>query len=131
MYQHNGKTTDKLIEEEAEITSIPDKREHDVLVSTGEQITIAKLAMCLQKQGYEAISYTGWQLPIITNSINGNARIKEIATDRIKDDLANRRIVVVAGFQGVDKELNITTLGRRRLRHDSCCLSRCTTSPKM
>lgn len=112
MYQHSGKTTDKLIEEEAEITSTPNKREHDVLVSTGEQITIAKLSMCLQKQGYEAISYTGWQLPIITNSINGNARIKEIAIDRIKSDLAKRKIVVVAGFQGVDEDLNITTLGR-------------------
>lgn len=112
MYQHNGKTTDKLIAEEAEITNMPSKREHDVLVSTGEQITIAKLCMCLQKMGYDAISYTGWQIPILTNHIYGNARIKEIATDRIKDDLQERKIVVVAGFQGVDEDLNITTLGR-------------------
>lgn len=112
MYPHNGKTTDKLIEEEAEITNAPSKREHDVLVSTGEQITIAKLCMCLQKMGYDAISYTGWQIPILTNCIHGNARIKEIATDRIVSDLNQRKIVVVAGFQGVDEDLNITTLGR-------------------
>ena len=112
MYQHNGKTTDKLISEEAEITTSPNKREHDVLVSTGEQITIAKLCMCLQKMGYDAISYTGWQIPIITNGINGNARIKEVCTDRIIDDLNQRKIVVVAGFQGIDEDLNITTFGR-------------------
>lgn len=112
MYLHNGKTTDKLIAEEAEITAIPNKREHDVLVSTGEQITVAKLCMCLQKMGYPAISYTGWQIPIITNHIYGNARIKNIATDRIKNNLKEKKIVVVAGFQGIDEELNITTLGR-------------------
>lgn len=112
MYPHNGKTTDKLISEEAEITKIPNKREHDVLVSTGEQITISKLCICLQEMGYSAVSYTGWQIPIITNSIYGNARIKEIATDRIKRDLNERKIVVVAGFQGIDEDLNITTLGR-------------------
>lgn len=67
LYLHNGKTTDKLINEEAEITDNPSKREHDVLVSTGEQITIAKLCMCLEKLGYSAISYTGWQVPNITS----------------------------------------------------------------
>lgn len=112
LFLHNGKTTDKLIEEEAEITKMPNKREHDVLVSTGEQITVSKLAMCLEQLGYNAISYTGWQVPILTNQIYGNARIKEIATDRIKKDLKEGKIVVVAGFQGVDKDLNITTLGR-------------------
>lgn len=112
MYQHNGKTTDKLILEEAQITDKPNKREHDVLVSTGEQITISKLCMCLNEMGYDAISYTGWQVPIITNPIYGNARIKDIATDRIKTNLNEGKIVVVAGFQGVDENLNITTLGR-------------------
>lgn len=111
-YQHNGKTTDRLVAEEAEITKTPNKREHDVLLSTGEQITIAKLCMCLEKLGYDAISYTGWQIPIITNSIYGNARIQEINTQRIEEDLKNRRIVVIAGFQGIDEDLNITTLGR-------------------
>lgn len=108
----NGKTTDKLISEEAEISSSPNKREHDVLVSTGEQITISKLCMCLNKLGYNAISYTGWQLPIITNSVFGNARIQNIDTTNIINDLKLGNIVVVAGFQGVDKDLNITTLGR-------------------
>lgn len=112
LFQHNGKTTDKLIEEEAQITDMPDKREHDVLVSIGEQITISKLCMCLQKLGYDAISYTGWQVPIITNSVYGNARIKNINTNKIKTDLENGRIVVVAGFQGVDNDGNITTFGR-------------------
>ena len=112
MYQHSGKTTDKLILEEAEITNKPNKREHDVLVSTGEQITASKLCMCLNEMGYDAISYTGWQVPIITNPIHGNARIKDIGTDRIKTDLSEGKIVIVTGFQGVDEDLNITTLGR-------------------
>ncbi len=112
LYQHNGKTTDKLIKEEMEITNVPNKREHDVLVSVGEQITISKLCMCLEKLGYSAISFTGWQVPIITNSVFGDARIEDISTKRIKEELENRKIVIVAGFQGIDKELNITTLGR-------------------
>ena len=112
MYQHNGKTTDKLISEEAEITKNPNKREHDVLVSTGEQITISKLCMCLEKLGYEAISYTGWQVPIITNSVFGNSRIQTINTEKIINNLKQGKIVVVAGFQGIDEDGNITTLGR-------------------
>ena len=112
MCQLNGKTTDQLIKEESEITKRPNKREHDVLVSVGEQITISKLAMCLEKRGYKAISYTGWQLPILTNSIYGNAHIQSIDTTKIQNDLSNEHIVIVAGFQGVDTERNITTLGR-------------------
>lgn len=83
-FLHNGKTTDRLISEEAEISQNPSKREHDVLVSVGEQIAISKLCMCLEKLGYDAISYTGWQVPIITNSIFGNARIKDIDVARIR-----------------------------------------------
>jgi aspartate kinase len=101
-----------LILEEATITNTPPKREHDVLVSTGEQITIAKLVMCLQKLGYSAISYTGWQLPIITNNTYGDAIIKSINTKKIFDSLSKKKIVVIAGFQGIDKDFNITTLGR-------------------
>lgn len=82
------------------------------MVSTGEQITISKLSICLNKLGYEAISYTGWQIPIITNSIFGNARIEKIDTTKIITDLEHGKIVVVAGFQGIDKDLNITTFGR-------------------
>ena len=73
-----GKTTDKLIEEEMEITKKPSKREHDVLVSVGEQITIAKLSMLLKELGYDSISYLGWQVPIITDSNFGDANIKKV-----------------------------------------------------
>lgn len=107
-----GKTTDKLVEEEKEISSNPDKREHDVLVSIGEQITIAKLAIYLKELGYDAISYTGWQVPIITDDIHGNANIIDINAEKILKELENNKIVIVAGFQGITKSGDITTLGR-------------------
>ncbi len=107
-----GKTTDKLILEEKEITDSPSRREHDVLVSTGEQITIAKLAMMLNKKDCKAISLTGWQVPIITNSIYGNGRIRYINNEIITNLLNSDNVVVVAGFQGIDENYNITTLGR-------------------
>ena len=107
-----GKTTDRLISEEKEITKKPSKREHDVLVSTGEQITIAKLAMTLQELGYKAISLTGWQIPIVTNNEFGNAKIKYINKQKILDLFEEKYIVIIAGFQGIDEELNITTFGR-------------------
>jgi len=107
-----GKTTDKLIEEEREISLTPDKREHDVLVSVGEQITISKLAIYLNELGYAAISYTGWQVPIITDDCYGNANIININTEKILRELENNKIVIVAGFQGITKSGDITTLGR-------------------
>lgn len=107
-----GDTTDDLIKEENEITEKPNKREHDVLVSVGEQVTIAKLAMCLQKQGYEAVSMLGWQVPIITDSNFGDANITKIKTGKILKELKTGKIVIIAGFQGIDSNLNITTLGR-------------------
>ncbi len=107
-----GNSTDDLIKQELEITKTPNKREHDVLVSVGEQITIAKLAMCLQKQGYNAISFLAWQIPIITDSNFGDANILEIKTEKIIEQLNLDNIVIIAGFQGIDKEKNITTLGR-------------------
>ena len=107
-----GKLTDSLITEEKEITLSPNKREHDVLVSTGEQITIAKLAMCLNKLGYEAKSYLGSQVPIITNDEYGNADIIEVKTNKILNDLEDGKIVIVAGFQGINNIGDITTLGR-------------------
>ena len=107
-----GKTTDRLISEEKEITKKPNKREHDVLVSTGEQITIAKLAMTLQELGYKAISLAGWQIPIITTSEFGNAKIKYVNTKTILDLFVEKYIVIIAGFQGIDEKLNITTFGR-------------------
>lgn len=107
-----GKTTDKLISEEAEITNEPDKREHEVLVTTGEQITISKLAMLLIEKKYKAVSLTGWQVPIITNSEFTNAKIRYIHNETIEEFLNSGNIVVVAGFQGIDENGNITTLGR-------------------
>lgn len=114
-----GDTTDELIMQEQEITQNPIKREHDVLLSCGEQITIAKLAILLNEKGYKAKSYTGWQLPILTDSNFGNANIIDIDTDKILNDLKNGYIVIVAGFQGINNNGEITTLGRRRIRHYS------------
>ncbi len=108
-----GKTTDNLIKEAKEINEDIDRRELDVLISTGEQITIAKLAMCLKKLGYNAISLTGWQIPIKTNYNYGDADILSINLDRIIKELEENKIVIVAGFQGINEENNdITTLGR-------------------
>lgn len=108
-----GETTDNLIREAKEINNNLDKRELDVLLSIGEQITAAKLAMCLKKMGYEAISLTGWQIPIRTNSINGNADIRKINLDRIMKELRENKIIIIAGFQGISEDNNdITTLGR-------------------
>ena len=108
-----GKTTDNLIQEAKEINEDLDKRELDVLMSIGEQITISKFAMCLKKLGYDAISLLGWQIPIKTNNIYGNADILKINLDRIEKELASNKIVIVAGFQGINEENNnITTLGR-------------------
>ncbi len=87
-------------------------RELDMLASTGEQVTIALLAIALQKRGQEARSYTGAQVRILTDDAHTKARIREIDTQRIRDDLRAGRVVVVAGFQGVDDDGNITTLGR-------------------
>lgn len=107
-----GKTTDGLVKEAKEISNNPNKREYDVLLSVGEQISISKMCMCLQNMGYKAVSYTGWQLPILTNSNYGNSKIIDIDTSKILSSLESGYIVVVAGFQGVDELGNITTLGR-------------------
>ncbi len=107
-----GKTTDNLISQEKEITDKASIREHDVLVSTGEQITIAKLAMCLETLGHKAVSLTGWQVPIKTNSNHGEALIDYINVERIEREINAGKIVIVAGFQGVDENNDITTLGR-------------------
>ena len=113
MFLHNGKTTDNLINEAKKIDENMNKRELDVLLSVGEQITIAKLAMCLKKLGYDAISLTGWQVPIETNTIHGNSDITKINLDRIMKELNNNKIVIIAGFQGISEETkDITTLGR-------------------
>ncbi len=104
--------TNRLIALAAEIDEQPDPREMDVLVSTGEQVTIALLCMALQKRGFPARSYTGGQVHILTDSAFSKARIRDIDDDRVRTDLEAGRVVVVAGFQGVDEYGNITTLGR-------------------
>ena len=107
-----GDTTDDLIEKAAEINSNPSKREMDVLLSTGEQISIALLAMALEKMNYPVVSLTGWQVGMKTNSSYSAARIEKIDTSRISSELDKKRIVVVAGFQGINSIGDITTLGR-------------------
>ena len=104
--------TDKLIRLAHHITPTPDEREMDVLVSTGEQVTIALLAIALKDIGYDARSYLGFQIKIATDSAFGRARITAIESEKILSDLKEGRVVVVAGFQGADEEDNITTLGR-------------------
>lgn len=107
-----GKTTDKLLKEAHELSNIPNDRELDVLLSTGEQISISKLSILLNRLGYPCISLTGWQAGILTNNTNQNAIIESIDTSRIDKELAERKIVVIAGFQGINEKLDITTLGR-------------------
>ncbi|WP_283789738.1 aspartate kinase [Bermanella sp. WJH001] len=104
--------TNRLIELANAITDQPTPREMDVLVSTGEQVTIALLSMALNKLGVPARSYTGAQVKILTDSAHMKARIQDIDTNKIKGDLSEGRVVIVAGFQGVDGDGNITTLGR-------------------
>ena len=104
--------TNRLIDLANQIDQDPSSREMDVLVSTGEQVTIALLCMALNKIGIEARSYTGGQVRILTDNAHGKARIKDIDGHRIQQDLNDGRVVVVAGFQGTDDQGNITTLGR-------------------
>ena len=104
--------TNRLIGLAREVQDEPNLREMDVLVSTGEQVTIALLCMALQEEGIEARSYTGGQVRILTDNAHGKARIQEIDAHRIHSDLDAGRVVVVAGFQGADEAGNITTLGR-------------------
>jgi len=104
--------TDRLLRLAQQVTPAPDERELDVLVSTGEQVSIALLAIALKSMGYDAKSYLGFQIRIATDSAFGRARIASIDSERILNDLKCRKIVVVAGFQGADEADNITTLGR-------------------
>ncbi len=105
-------TTDRLINTAKQIQPVPNPRELDMLLATGEQQAIALFAMTLQKMGYKAVSLCGWQVPIITDDVHTKARIKEIHTKKLKELLAKGYIPIVAGFQGVTKDGEITTLGR-------------------
>ena len=107
-----GDTTDDLIEKAAQINDRPSKREMDVLLSTGEMISMSLLAMAIQKLGYPVISLTGWQAGIKTDINYSEARIRKVTAERIRSELDRNRIVIVAGFQGINKQDDITTLGR-------------------
>ncbi|MGG1677628.1 aspartate kinase [Neobacillus sp. NRS-1170] len=107
-----GKSTDQLVSLAKEISAQPNKREMDMLLSTGEQVTIALLSMALNQKGLEAVSYTGWQAGIVTEPVHGNARISKINTQAIEAQLNNGKVVIVAGFQGITEDGEITTLGR-------------------
>ena len=104
--------TNRLLELARDIDPEADARETDVLISTGEQVTIALLTMALHKLDVPARSYTGGQVRILTDNVHGKARILDIDADMVRTDIEQRNVVVVAGFQGVDREGNITTLGR-------------------
>ncbi|MGP9042619.1 aspartate kinase [Cytobacillus kochii] len=107
-----GKTTDQLVGMAKELSPAPSKREMDMLLSTGEQVTISLLTIALNSKGYEATSYTGWQAGIKTESVHGDARITDIDTKPVSQELKKGRIVIVAGFQGLSETGQITTLGR-------------------
>ncbi len=104
--------TNRLIALAREMSAKPHARELDVIISTGEQVTIALLTMALLDRGCDARSYTGAQISMVTDNAHGKARIKKIKSENMKADLDAGRVVVVAGFQGVDEKGNITTLGR-------------------
>ena len=107
-----GKTTDRYIELAKSVSSNPPDREMDMLMSSGEQISMALMSMAIQDMGYDAISLTGPQAEIITDSSHRRARIVDIKATRVKQELERGRIVIVAGFQGMSDDLEITTLGR-------------------
>lgn len=107
-----GDTTDELIEKAMEINPNASKREMDMLLSTGEQQSVALMAMAIERLGYPVISLNAFQCKIYSTSNYSNARIKDIATERINNELARKNIVIITGFQGVNRHLDITTLGR-------------------
>lgn len=107
-----GKQTDRLIELAKELSEHPNSREMDMLLSTGEQVTIALMAIALESLGYKAVSFTGAQIGIRTDATYSKARIRSISTDRMRKALDEGKIVIAAGFQGIDDDFNITTLGR-------------------
>ena len=107
-----GDTTDDLEVKGREIDPSPSRREMDVLVAAGEQISAALLSMAIQRMGFPAVSLLGWQVGLETTSAHGEARIRRVREDRIRKELDQRRIVVVAGFQGIDRSGDVTTIGR-------------------
>ncbi|MEG1808476.1 MAG: aspartate kinase, partial [Oscillospiraceae bacterium] len=120
-----GDTTDELIEKAGEITVRPPKREMDMLLATGEQASAALLAMAIDSLGSKCVSLTGPQAGFVTNSAYGSARIKSIDTERVRAELDNNNIVIVAGFQGMNKAEDITTLGRGGSDTSAVALAAC------
>ena len=107
-----GDTTDDLIAKAAEVNDHPSKREMDMLLTAGEQMSASLLAMTIEKMGYPVVSLLGWQAGFITTTDYGNARIKTVDPQRIRKELDKRNIVVVTGFQGINRYDDMTTLGR-------------------
>lgn len=107
-----GKTTDGLIAKAREISGMPSRREMDMLLATGEQVSVSLMAMTMIQMGVTAISLNAWQVPMYTTSAYQNAKLKRIDTERITKELDSNKIVVVTGFQGVNKYEDVTTLGR-------------------
>ena len=107
-----GHTTDELIELAGQVTNLPSAREMDMLMSTGEQVSIALMAMAIQSLGFNAVSMTGFQMGMLTDSVHTRAKIQSIDVDRIRRELKVGKVVVAAGFQGVSDDGQITTLGR-------------------
>lgn len=107
-----GDLTDRLLEKIRSVTDDPSPRESDACVSAGEQISAALVAMAVEQMGCGAVSLTGWQAGLVTDTQYGSARIRFLQGDRIRKELERGKIVVVAGFQGIDRRENITTLGR-------------------
>ena len=107
-----GHTTDRLVEEVYAVSTAPSERELDVCLSAGEQISAGLMAMAIQSLGWDAVSLTGWQAGLRTDDVHGNAAVTGLYNDRISKELDSGRIVVVAGFQGINGAGDITTLGR-------------------
>ena len=111
-----GKQTDQLVADALELNPNPPKREMDMLLSTGEQQTVSLMAMALEDMGHPAISFTGTQIEMITDGAHSKARIQSIGAEKIHKQLDRGKIVIVAGFQGMDENGNITTLGQMLIR---------------
>src|SRR3989338_1123003 len=107
-----GDTTDELLQLAHKVTASPNEREIDMLISTGEQVSVALLAMAVHRMGVDAISFTGGQGGIITDHSHTKARIIDVSADRIKNELKKGKVVIVAGFQGINPKQEITTLCR-------------------
>ncbi|MFH1062645.1 MAG: aspartate kinase [Candidatus Omnitrophota bacterium] len=120
-----GDTTDRLIELSKQITDNPSEREYDMLLATGEQVSVALLAMAIHRLGHEAISFTGAQVGIITDTSFSKAKLINVSSEKIEQELAKGKIVIVAGFQGMTEDQEITTLGRGGSNLTAVALSKC------